>query len=169
MGKLCDGGRHGGREETEYKRINSAKILRAEIDAILDLNINANIIILGDFNDEPQNISLEKTLKATNNRTPENPLELFNAMYEEDLKGNGTNNWNYEWYMLDNIIISQNLLNNGKGFNLLDENNGQIFKQDWLLYHNAKANTSVASKTYGGKNYYGGYSDHLAVYLILDK
>ena len=159
--------RYGGINETEYKRINAAKILRAKIDSIIDIDNNANIICLGDFNDEPQNKSLNTTLIATNNKTPANKYELFNTLYEKDLNNEGTYSYNYKWFMLDNIIISQNLISNETGFHISDES-GQIYKEDWILHYNSKANMYVPNKTYGGKTYYGGYSDHLPVYLILE-
>ncbi len=150
-------------KETEHKRIKFAIILRKQVDSILDLNINANIIMLGDFNDEPQNISLENILRATNNRTSKNSYELFNTMYEKDLANKGSYSYNYEWLMLDEIIISQNLLNNNNGFKL-DKNTGQIFDRKWILYYNSNKGKYKPQNTY-----YGGYSDHLPVYLIFEK
>ena len=159
--------RYGGVNETEYKRVNAAKILRAQIDSIIDIDKNANIVCMGDFNDEPQNKSLNTTLLATNNKRPKNKYELFNTHYEKDLQNKGTYSYNYEWFMLDNIIVSQNLINNKKGFHISEES-GQIYKENWILYYNAKANMYVPNKTYGGKTYFGGYSDHLPIYIILE-
>ena len=75
--------RRGGREETEFKRLATAKILKAEIDKILKANNKANIIIMGDFNDEPHNISLNKILNATDKTGDNNFDELYNLMYEK--------------------------------------------------------------------------------------
>ena len=83
---------------------------------ILKDNKHAKIIILGDFNDEPSNKSLNEVLKATNNKYNLNNGELFNLMYDKHLFGYGTYNYKGNWNMLDNIIISHSLLNSkGKG------------------------------------------------------
>ena len=157
--------RRGGREETEFKRLATAKILKAKIDKIFKADNKANIIIMGDFNDEPQNISLNKILNATDKKEDANFDELYNIMYERAVKGEGTNSRDYKWYMLDNLIVSRSLTDEKDFF--VEKNTGYVFKPQKILYYNAKANFHVPNKTYGGKNYYSGYSDHLPVYFIL--
>ncbi|NPA45120.1 MAG: hypothetical protein GXO49_06275 [Chlorobi bacterium] len=159
--------RRGGREETEFKRIACAETLKKEVDKILSKNKDANIIIMGDLNDEPENKSVNTVLFATNNTKHTKPHELYNLMYNKSIKEEGTNSRNYKWFMLDNLIVSQSLVDD-KDF-YVENKEGEIFKDDKILYYNAKANFKVPNKTYGGKNYYGGYSDHLAVYFILHK
>jgi hypothetical protein len=39
-----------------------------------------------------------------------------------------------------------------------------IHKPEWLLFDHPKAGMKIPDRTYGGPNYYGGYSDHLAIY-----
>lgn len=159
--------RRGGREETEFKRVACAEVLKKEVDKILDKNKDANIIIMGDLNDEPENKSVNKVLFATNNTKKTKPHELYNLMYNKSIKDEGTNSRNYKWFMLDNLIVSQSLVDD-KDF-YAENKEGEIFKNEKILYYNAKANFKTPNKTYGGKNYYGGYSDHLAVYFILKK
>ena len=157
--------RRGGREETEFKRVAAAKILKAETDKIFAGNKTANIIIVGDFNDDPKSKSLDKVLDATDNTKNPDFNEFYNLLYDKSLEGEGTNSRDYQWFMLDNLIVSQ-VLRNGKEFYAED---GQVFKNDKILYYNAKANFKTPNKTYGGKNYYGGYSDHLPVYFMLKR
>jgi len=159
--------RRGGREETEFKRIACAEVLKNEVGKILNNDKDANIIIMGDLNDEPENKSVNSVLFATNNIGKTKPHELYNLMYNKSIKEEGTNSRNYKWFMLDNLIVSQSLVDD-KDF-YAENKEGQIFKSDKILYYNAKANFKTPNKTYGGKNYYGGYSDHLAVYFILKK
>lgn len=159
--------RRGGREETEFKRIICAKTLKTQVDKILNKNKDANIVILGDLNDEPENKSVNSVLFATNNTKSVKSDELYNLLYNKSLKGKGTNSRDYKWFMLDNLIVSQSLVDD-KDF-YVEDKEGQIFKNNKILYYNAKANFKVPNKTYGGKNYYGGYSDHLAVYFILHR
>jgi len=157
--------RRGGREETEFKRVAAAKILKAETEKIFAKNKTANIIIMGDFNDVPKSKSLNIVLDATNNTKNSAFNEFYNLLYNKSLKGEGTNSRDYRWFMLDNLIVSQ-ALRNGKKFYAED---GQVYKNDRILYYNAKANFKIPNKTYGGSDYYGGYSDHLPVYFILKR
>ena len=155
--------RRDGKEDTEFKRVAAARILRNKCDELFEKDKNANIVIMGDFNDVPKSKSLNKVLNATNNTV--NPAfdELYNLLYDKSLKGEGTNSRDYRWFMLDNLIVSQSLRNGKKYY----AEEGQVFKDDKILYYNAKANFRVPNKTYGGRNYYGGYSDHLPVYFVL--
>jgi endonuclease/exonuclease/phosphatase family metal-dependent hydrolase len=154
-------------ETTEIKRIETAQILREYVDKILYLNKNSNIIIMGDFNDEPTSKSLYEVLYATDNELNPKYIELFNLMYKKALNGEGTLSRDYKWYMLDNLIVSQSLVDNLKYHVVKKE--GYVFKDDRILFYNSKAGFKIPNKTYGGKSYYGGFSDHLPVYFILKK
>jgi hypothetical protein len=69
-----------------------------------------------------------------------------------------------EWNMLDNIVVSSNLLDK-KGFKCIDMQ-GHVFHHEWMEYKNTNGQISP-NKTYGGSNYYGGGSDHFPVYIRL--
>ncbi|MEN8121489.1 MAG: hypothetical protein ABFS35_14145 [Bacteroidota bacterium] len=160
--------RRDGQDESEPKRLHTAKILRSKIDSILKDNRKAKIVILGDFNDEPTNKSLYEVLNATNDLRSGNYRELYNLMFDKSLNGMGTYNYRGNWNMLDNIIVSKSLLVNKKAY-IVSSDGGQIFRKRWMMYDNVKTGQMIPSKTYGGPNYYGGISDHLPVYVILKK
>ncbi len=160
--------RRNGQEKSEPKRLHTANILRSKIDSIQKINKKAKIVIIGDFNDEPTNKSLYQVLNAGNNQRSNNNKVLYNLMYDKSVNGMGSYNFRGNWNMLDNIIISQSLLKNKKGY-IVSTDGGQIFKERWMLYDNVKTGQMTPSKTYGGPNYYGGISDHFPVYLILKK
>ncbi len=56
--------RRGGQKESEPNRIAAAQTLRDAVDRIFNKDANAKIMVIGDFNDEPVNISVLETLKA---------------------------------------------------------------------------------------------------------
>ncbi|NJO92512.1 MAG: hypothetical protein HC831_28745 [Chloroflexia bacterium] len=89
-------------------------------------------------------------------------------MYDKDLLGLGTYNYRGNWNMLDNIIVSNALLNSSSGYRVSSDG-GQIFSARWMLFDNVKTGDLTPNKTYGGQNYYGGVSDHLPVFVILKK
>lgn len=159
--------RRGGNTKTEPKRVASAEVVRKKADEILKADKNAKIIIMGDLNDTPTDKSVFETLNATNNQHNTQNNELYNLMY--DLAGNkqGTHNYRGNWSMLDNLIVSQAFFAD-KGYTV-SRNGGQIFRPRWILHDNSKAGDFVPNRTYGGKNYYGGYSDHLPIYVQLKK
>jgi len=160
--------RRGGQEESEPKRIAAAQILRSTVDLILTKNPNANIIIMGDMNDEPQNKSLSETLNAKNNNPPTSNTELFNLMYSYDLNNQGSYSYKGEWDMIDNIIISKNLITKKSGWKY-QQSSAKIFDDKRFMFYNSKIDQYTPSKTYGGDTYFGGYSDHLPIYMILEK
>ncbi len=157
--------RAGGRKETEQKRTYSARVLKAQIDSILNVNPDARIFAMGDFNDEPMNKSLSKVLGAKNPAADDKNPDLYNLMYPKDKKGKGTYNYKNEWFMLDNFIVSDACLNKD-GYHI-DHENVHIFDPPWVLYDNSKAGMKVPNRTYGGDNYFGGISDHLAIYGVM--
>jgi len=156
--------RSGGQEETEPQRIKCAETLRKEVDSILESNKNAKILIMGDLNDGPKNTSIFETLKANNSEVKGT---LYNLMLEQSENGKGTHSYRGEWSMLDNLIVSYNFLNDKKGF-VVDGKTGHIFSADWITFQNKNGQKSP-NRTYGGSNYYGGYSDHYPVYIVLKK
>lgn len=155
--------RRGGELESEIKRIRAAEVARAKIDEILKDDPKANIILMGDFNDHPNNTSIENTLKAKQ-ITDEN-ADLYNLLYDDQLAGLGTHNFKNEWGVLDQFIVSKALYKGKHKIKLLTKD-AVIVKEDFQLYKAADGTMKPAT-TYGGDKYYGGYSDHLPIQLTL--
>ncbi|MEZ4983741.1 MAG: endonuclease [Saprospiraceae bacterium] len=148
--------RRGGGAESEHRRLWVSAHLRRAVDAVLIDNPLATLFIMGDFNDEPRNRSLSYalgTLKVDDKRQV--PGLLYNAFLNVDTKLTGSYNYKGQWNMLDQIIYA-----GLQAPNLWRMQGYGVFRQDWLLYKDTAPN-----RTYGGNQYYGGYSDHLPVYL----
>ena len=152
----------GLQEASEPKRIKAATMLRTKMDSILLKNHNAKIIAMGDFNDYPNNRSMTEIM----NCEPEANQRLTNLTYNFHESGLGTYNYKGEWGMLDQFIVSDGLLYSAAGYATSDSS-AAIFKKDWLLYFPDNGGEPSPSRTYGGPNYYGGYSDHLPIRLTL--
>ena len=160
--------RRGKDEETENKRIKSASIVRHIVDSLQMRNKDARIVILGDFNDEPTNISLADTLRAGNKKTNLSKGELYNLMYDRKLNKDGTTFYRSGWSMLDNIIVSYSVITSKKSIYKATWSSGYILKKDFMLKTD-KNGFQVPLRTFEGKKYMNGYSDHLPVYMILKK
>lgn len=161
--------RSEGQRESEPKRIFAAVALRKEIDALINTDPRAKIVIMGDFNDEPTNRSIYEMILSNNKRKNASDRELYNLMYDmHNLSSTGTYFYQGVWNMLDQIIVSRSLLKDRSGF-LADYEGGRIFKEEWMLYKDQESGEFVPNRTYGGMKYYGGVSDHLPVYVTLFK
>jgi predicted extracellular nuclease len=156
--------RRGGMEKSEPKRVQAAAVLKKKVDEIKQKDANARIIIMGDMNDEPSNKSLAETLGASEKP---NTSGLFNMMYDNHLAKTGSYNFRGNWNMIDNMVVSDNLLTEGKL--KTTANDGNVFHERFMEYHNKKFKSMSPSRTFGGNNYYGGISDHFPIYFELKK
>jgi hypothetical protein len=156
--------RRGGEEVSIEKRNLAATVLRNKIDEIFKVDSHANIIIMGDLNDEPTNPSIAETLNALPNNKLPRPTDLVNLMWDENERGEGSYSYKNKWDMIDNLIVSGNLIIKKKGLKTTLDN-GFIFHQPFMEFVNEKGQMSP-NRTFG-KTYFGGISDHFPVYLIL--
>jgi len=145
--------RRKGTEETEFKRIELAKLARAVIDEIQTEEPNAKIVVMGDFNDNPTNKSIKQVLVTD---------DFYNPMESIFAKGNGSGNHQGDWFLFDQIIFTKNFKTNGKH----RYKNAAIYDKHFLKDKHSKYNENPL-RTYKGKWYKGGMSDHFPVYISL--
>lgn len=157
--------RSEGREKSEYKRIAAANVVRHAVDSLLAANKSENILIMGDFNDEPADSSISKVIGATDPAVKEKPKPMFNLMYPLKNKGLGSYKYREEWNMLDQIIVNADLYVGNNGLQYVKES-ATIMAEDWMKQTEPKYFGSPM-RTFGGKKYLGGYSDHFPVYIYL--
>ena len=155
--------RYGGKEKSDPKRAIAAQKLRSKVDSLFAINSGSRIIIMGDFNDYPADKSLSSILGAKEEASEE-AATLINLAWKFENSGQGSYNYRGNWGCLDQFIISSALM---KGPHLeANMNSYSTVYKDWLIYTNDKGE-KYPSRSYGGPNYYGGYSDHLAIQLKL--
>lgn len=156
--------RRGGEKESEPRRIRAANTVRYKVDSLLKHNPASNIIIMGDFNDMPDNKSILMTLMAVpfecDNLTPEYTSNLYNTSYKKYSQGVGSYFHQGNFNMLDQIIISKGLLDKKR----LD------YECDSFEVLSNELNTTRSGRykgapypTFGSGRYLGGYSDHFPV------
>lgn len=150
--------RRGGEERSKPRRINAASTLKRYIDSLSVVRERNNFIIVGDFNDEPNNYSLNNILKAKKIDEPE--PELINLSWDMFEEGIGTHLYNNEFNMLDQIIISNGFFDE-IGIEYVD-NSFKIVSDDFFTHTDGKKKGSIIPSFEGGK-YIGGYADHLPV------
>ncbi|NND77352.1 MAG: hypothetical protein HKN39_04150 [Flavobacteriales bacterium] len=153
--------RRDGAKETEFKRLNCANVVQRKIEEIQWEDPDAKILLMGDFNDYPNNKSIREVIKADGGPEPDH---FFNtAASSHGIEGIGTYNYRGDWVMLDQIMVS-NPLRNSKDLELLDETIS-IVKEEWMMYKHPKYGDYRPNRSYGGTKYFGGFSDHLPVYI----
>ncbi len=146
--------RRNGAEETEYKRLTASKKVEEIIDNLKRKEDNPRIVVMGDFNDGPLNNSIKNLV---------NNQDLYNPMATLKSRDRGSLNHKLEWNLFDQILFSTNFFETD-GLSYKEAN---IFDADFLKLFNGKYK-GIPFRTYVGKKYKGGYSDHFPVYIILE-
>jgi exonuclease III len=154
--------RREGLKETEKFRIRAAKTLFEKVEQLRNDDPSSKIIILGDFNDLPSNISLTETLGASSFVCNEENIDsfLFNLSSKLFMEGKGSYKYRDHWNMLDQIIVSTSLVDK-KGLDF-DCDSFEIIMPTFIVEKTGKyAGTPLP--TFGGRKYLGGFSDHFPV------
>lgn len=159
--------RLGGEKKSEPNRMFVAGILKSKTDSIFKLPGSKNIVIMGDFNDEPVNNSLINGLKARIEFTDILFSSLYNLSACDPLNFYGTLKYQSGWQIFDQFIVSGQLLDKKSNLTTSCEN-FHIFNADFLLEPDEKYMGKKPFRTYSGFKYNHGYSDHLPVYLDLN-
>lgn len=157
--------RREGEKESEPRRIFAAEQVRTKINELQKKDPKAKVIVMGDFNDHPDNTSILNTLKASDK--PKDKGDLYNAYQTLDAAKQGTHYYDKEWRVLDQIIVSQGFIGAKKGYKF-DPKNAHILRKDFVMFKNNKTGEEKPNRTYSGEKYYNGYSDHLSIYITLE-
>lgn len=165
---LCIGNhwpsRRGGAGDSERRRIEAAKTCRSIVDSVLMLNPAADIVAMGDFNDQPRDASITKYLQAVGDSSGvrRNPATLlYNCMskWSGDSTA-GTYLYRRAWNMLDQFMVSGGMLDR-REFRLAGVD---IYSPGFLKEATGRY-AGAPFPTYGGEKYLGGYSDHFPIVL----
>ena len=141
--------KRGNESSSGKKREYVSLMVSRTVDSILQSSPDANILLMGDFNDTPFSAPLQNLGQLTN-------LAL-------KIKGaEGTYKYQQEWSVIDQILVSENLVKHaGKRM--------EIFAPEALLTEDATYMGIKPKRTYSGPRYLGGVSDHLPVLLQIFK
>jgi endonuclease/exonuclease/phosphatase family metal-dependent hydrolase len=153
------------RTPKEEKRLIAAGAARNAVDSVLAINPHANIILMGDLNDDPTNRSVKKVLLASDNKAKKGTL--INVAEPTFKKGYGTLLYDGVWNLFDQIIISADL-NDKKGVDCV-EDSFTVFVQRWMQEPSGKYKGAPQRTFRSGAFNPEGYSDHLPVYITLKK
>ena len=164
--------RGGGQMASEFKRIGAAKTMRRIADSVLIERPDMNIVMMGDFNDDPSDPSIATYLGG--NLTPDKsgPKDFYNPFYQMHMDGYGTLGYNDMWNLFDNIVVNGNLINGGKSYQLWKNPKnpyyGNIFDRSFLRQKRGQYK-GYPQRTYVGNKFENGFSDPYPVFIFIAK
>lgn len=159
-------------DKTGGLRKIAAGVVKNKVDKVFKTNPNAKIVIMGDFNDSPTDASIESTLGAMTVSSQTKEESLYNLSREWSKQKTGTHYYyNYKekkgsWNILDQIIVSNGVLNQETGLNT-ETANAHILAEDWMNFYDRNTKVNRPSRFMNARTgkIYGGFSDHYPVYL----
>ncbi len=150
-------------------RVRAGEQVRVLKDSLLYEDPTMKIIIMGDMNDDPMDDSMSKALDAKRTISEVEEGGLYNPWWDVLVKkGMGTLTYRGKWNLFDQIVVSSNLLGDDKSTLKFYQN--EIFARDFMFQHEGQYK-GTPKRTFGGKVWLNGYSDHLPtiVYLIKEE
>jgi predicted extracellular nuclease len=133
-------------------------------------SIPANYLLMGDFNDDPEDPSITEGLQAGDAFHSIVNLAFTARAADSTI---GTLAWHTGWNMFDQIMVSRPLYyanlhrheSNGNASQIASEMpNINVYKRVWMLQHDGNKYDGWPLRTFAGKKYMNGFSDHLPVY-----
>lgn len=159
--------RYGGKEQSEPKRISAAEVTAQVVDSLYKIRQNDDILIMGDFNDDPDDPSVRDYLQAQDMVPGTDPgRRLYNAM--TDVHSNpveGTYYYRGEWNTLDQIILGKGMFDE-QGFGS-EYPDASVFVQPFMRVKEGEYK-DAPYRTYVGPRYLGGISDHFPILLTIN-
>ena len=157
--------RGGGEERSRPDRALVAGVVRAAVDSVLAAVPEADVLVVGDLNDDPVDASVREVLGAVDRRDLAVGGALYNPYFAPFRRGEGTLGYRLAWNLFDQIIASAGLAAHGTDWSLRE---AHVFAPGYLL-QDGGTYRGFPERTYVGDDYRGGYSDHLPVYVVLQR
>jgi hypothetical protein len=153
--------RRGGEHASRPRRLAAAKVAARICDSLRTNEPATNLLLMGDFNDDPVSYSIRKVLRASS--TQDSGL-LYNPFIDLFRRGIGTLAFNDRWNLFDQQLLSKNMLD-GKGWQF---SSAHVYAPGYL--RSQKGNfRDYPFRTYSAGVYTGGYSDHFPSYIVLQR
>ncbi len=156
--------RWGGVEKSAPFRELAAKALMHEVEKCFDQPIKNHVVIMGDFNDNPNDKSISEIIMEKKKGSE----KLFNPYFDLFQDGKGSLSYKGNWDMFDQIIFSSVFNDQTKESGIFwNAEKSGIYNEKWMLYYSKEYDDYFPSRTLSGSKYFGGFSDHLPVYIMM--
>ncbi len=147
--------RREGEEQSSPKRIKAAATMISYMSELEKTHDDLHYMIMGDFNDGPTDRSVKHLAESK---------DLYNPMEKLITPDRGSANYKRSWSLFDQILVSHNFFDYKKGTHSFAH--ADIFDEYFLTEWKGKYRGNPF-RTYVGRKYKGGYSDHFPVYIQL--
>lgn len=158
--------RSGGKGKSSKYREVAAALNKKIIDSLRQMNPEAKIISMGDFNDDTTDDSFKKVLKTVADKEEVKTEDLYNPMEQMQLRGQGTLGYQRQWNLFDQIYFTGALVTASK--ETYHYWRAGIHKEKRIITQSGDYK-GMPFRSFINGAYSGGYSDHLPVYIILLK
>ncbi|MEZ4774255.1 MAG: endonuclease/exonuclease/phosphatase family protein [Bacteroidia bacterium] len=161
--------RRGGEDESEIRRITTAKVTRERVSEILSKDPHACIVSVGDYNDDPGNRSIHEIMGAETEAGSVGDNGFYNPVGAlHDPNGIGTLTYQGKWNLFDQILISHGLMNDGTGKLQYKEGSAAIVNEEFMqVGGNGSAKDMPRRSIFRDEFQPEGFSDHFPVYIRL--
>jgi hypothetical protein len=155
------------RRNDEWQRIAAATVLRKRLDEIFAADPKADVVMIGDFNDEPDNVSVKDHLRAVDSEENMPAGAVYNTTAWIRAANKGSFVWDDQWQLIDQILISPGLLDTA-GFHW-KEGSSERLEFPELFSQPAGGAVSRPAATYAFESGYQetGHSDHLPMACVI--
>ncbi len=160
--------RSGGEAKSRPKREKAAYLTTQIITDIRKEDPNAKIIIMGDLNDDPNNSSLKKVLKAKGKKKEVKKGDIYNPMEDMFRRGFNTLGYRDNINLFDQILISASLLATDTSYDTYKMYKTNIFNPRFITTKSGRYK-GYPFRSFSNGQFTGGYSDHFPVYMYLIK
>jgi len=157
--------RRGGEAKSRPKRVAAAKLSKKILDSLQTIDPYAKVFIMGDLNDNPNNASVKKVLKAK----PSKKIGLkglYNPYINFYKNGIGTTAYRDSWSLFDQIMITKPLLE--KDYTTFQFYKAGVYNKSFIITKNGTYK-GYPLRSFGYHGFNNGYSDHFPVYIYLIK
>lgn len=128
-------------------RLRAAEALRAFV-AQLEADPEARVVVIGDMNAAPG----DRTMSTSGLHAP---------LLEVARRGGGSYVWDGRWLLYDHIWVGDPLAQR--------VGESGVFIRDYLLQSGRHPRPGQPLRSFSGRTYLGGYSDHLPVFIHLNE
>ncbi|HEX5470689.1 MAG TPA: hypothetical protein VFW73_02330, partial [Lacipirellulaceae bacterium] len=151
----------------ESFRNTAGDVARKRIDEILSADPKADIIMLGDFNDQSSDAAIRDHLRTVTSKDKMPPDAMLDTTAPIQAAGKGTLVYKNKWELLDHIIISPGLLDDA-GFHW-KTGSSKRYEIPELFYQPKYADAiKRPSSSYTRNQFHkNGYSDHLPLGCVI--
>ena len=154
-------------------RCRAAEIVHDDILALEKRFPGINVVVMGDMNDNPEDVCMTDYLRGRETIEEMAEGELFSPFLRMHKDGFGTEEYHGEWNIFDCICVNRCLVDtDAKGsLHILksdDTHYGYVFNPPFLVQQDGRY-AGTPFRTFSGGQFINGYSDHYPTYIVISK